>query len=212
MLVGSVSDATISTIYVPSCRSGERQRTWAATWRSRSRCLAFLHTGTESASCSIGFSKLNGPAHRYLCLRFKRLLTASPARLEARMDSLLLSCRALSSPTTCRFIPALSGLPTVRELSRAARIDTLNGSLVRMARLRLVGLLPSSSLVRNSPERSEYPCDLFELVRNYKFRSVTNDIFQIAECASLVESHHTCWWTLTIIVCLTASPALGHPG
>src|SRR6516164_3890028 len=26
----------------------------------------------------------------------------------------LLSCRALSSPTTCRFIPALSGLPTIR--------------------------------------------------------------------------------------------------
>ncbi|MDQ1406662.1 MAG: hypothetical protein QOG55_2291, partial [Acidobacteriaceae bacterium] len=27
----------------------------------------------------------------------------------------LLSCRALSSPTTCRFIPALSGLPTNQE-------------------------------------------------------------------------------------------------
>jgi hypothetical protein len=45
--------------------------------------------GTESASCSIGFSKLNSPAHRYLCLRFKRCLATSPARLEARMDSLL---------------------------------------------------------------------------------------------------------------------------
>ena len=45
--------------------------------------------GTESASCSIGFSKLNSPAHRYLCLRFKRYLATSPARLEARMDSLL---------------------------------------------------------------------------------------------------------------------------
>src|SRR5215470_14757275 len=50
-------------------------------------CLPPL--GTESASCSIGFSKLNGPAHRYLCLRFKRHLAVSPARLEARMDSLL---------------------------------------------------------------------------------------------------------------------------
>ena len=76
-------------------------------------CLPPL--GTESASCSIGFSKLNSPAHQYLCLRFKRHLTVPPARLEARMDSLiLLSCRALSSPTTCRFIPALSGLPTNR--------------------------------------------------------------------------------------------------
>jgi hypothetical protein len=35
-----------------------------------------------------GFSKLNSPAHRYLCLRFKRHLAVSPARLEARMDSL----------------------------------------------------------------------------------------------------------------------------
>jgi hypothetical protein len=35
-----------------------------------------------------GFSKLNSPAHRYLCLRFKRDLAISPARLEARMDSL----------------------------------------------------------------------------------------------------------------------------
>ena len=50
-------------------------------------CLPSL--GKESASCSIGFSKLNSPAHRYLCLCFKRYLTASPARLEARMDSLL---------------------------------------------------------------------------------------------------------------------------
>jgi hypothetical protein len=29
-----------------------------------------------------------------------------------------LSCRALASPTTCRFIPALSGLPTTRDLSK----------------------------------------------------------------------------------------------
>ena len=45
--------------------------------------------GRESASCSIGFSKLNSPAHRYLCLRFTRHLAMAPARLEARMDSLL---------------------------------------------------------------------------------------------------------------------------
>src|SRR6267143_6383287 len=49
-------------------------------------CLPPL--GMESASCSIGFSKLNSPAHQYLCLRFKRYLAISPARLEARMDSL----------------------------------------------------------------------------------------------------------------------------
>src|SRR5580658_8624757 len=29
-----------------------------------------------------------------------------------------LSCRALASPTTCRFIPALSGQPVIRDLTR----------------------------------------------------------------------------------------------
>jgi len=66
---------------------------------------------TESASCSIGFSKLNSPAHRYLCLRFKR--HTSRCRLQDSRPGWIrcsLSCRALSSPTTCRFIPALSRL------------------------------------------------------------------------------------------------------
>ena len=39
------------------------------------------------------------------------LLAESQARLEAGMKSLLLFRRALSSPTMCRFIPALSGHP-----------------------------------------------------------------------------------------------------
>src|SRR6202035_4973126 len=34
------------------------------------------------------FSKLNSPAHRYPCLRFKRHLAMSPARLRAKMESL----------------------------------------------------------------------------------------------------------------------------
>src|SRR5215469_216681 len=50
-------------------------------------------------------------------LRFKRYLAMTPARLEVRMDSLLLSCRALASPTTCRFIPALSESPVNRNES-----------------------------------------------------------------------------------------------
>src|SRR6266496_6735941 len=49
-------------------------------------CLPPL--GMESASCSFGFSKLNSPAHWYLCLRFGSHLAMYPARLEARMDSL----------------------------------------------------------------------------------------------------------------------------
>ena len=52
------------------------------------------------------FSELDPPAHRSLCLRFARYLTITNAKLEARMVSLFLSCRALSSPTICRFIPA----------------------------------------------------------------------------------------------------------
>src|ERR1700681_101686 len=55
------------------------------TWLSC--CLPPL--GRESASCTNGFSKLNSPAHQYLCLRFKPHLAMRPARLEARMDSLL---------------------------------------------------------------------------------------------------------------------------
>jgi hypothetical protein len=34
------------------------------------------------------FSKLDSPAHRYPCRRFKRHLTMPPARLRAKMESL----------------------------------------------------------------------------------------------------------------------------
>src|SRR4030081_3177666 len=69
----------------------------------------------ESASCSIGFLKLNSPAHQYLCLRFKRYLATSPARLEARMDSLLPFPVGLFHPLQhVGFIPALCGWPTTR--------------------------------------------------------------------------------------------------
>jgi hypothetical protein len=63
-------------------------------------------SGMGSATLRKSFSKLNHPAHRCPCLRFNCNLAAAAARLRVRMDSLLLSCRALSSPTTCRFIPA----------------------------------------------------------------------------------------------------------
>ena len=52
------------------------------------------------------FSKFNSPAHRCPCLRFGRHLAMPPARLRAKMESLLLSCRTLSFPATCRFSPA----------------------------------------------------------------------------------------------------------
>src|SRR2546429_7946990 len=63
-------------------------------------------SGMGSATLKKSFSKLNHPAHRCPCLRFNCHLAMAAARLRVRMDSLLLSCRALSSPTTCRFNPA----------------------------------------------------------------------------------------------------------
>src|SRR5260370_36427050 len=49
-----------------------------------------------------------------------------------------LSCRALASPTTCRFIPAHSGLPVTRQGSRAVREGSRNGHTA-------IGLAPRSS-------------------------------------------------------------------
>jgi hypothetical protein len=46
-------------------------------------------TRNEVGILIYGLSQLNSPAHRCLCLRFKKHLAMSPARLEARMDSLL---------------------------------------------------------------------------------------------------------------------------
>jgi len=54
------------------------------------------------------FSGLNRPARRCPCLRFAVRLATHHARLEVRIESLLLFRRALASPTTCRFIPAHS--------------------------------------------------------------------------------------------------------
>src|ERR1017187_826665 len=51
------------------------------------------------------------PARRCPCLCFEPHLTVHSARLGVRMDSLLLSCRTLSFPIACRFIPALRPSP-----------------------------------------------------------------------------------------------------
>src|ERR1700733_14525071 len=76
-----------------------RSRSYAAS------CVAFPLGGRVSVS-DPSFSKLNSPAHRFPCLRFNGALADAAARLRVKRESLLLSCRALSSPTTCRFIPA----------------------------------------------------------------------------------------------------------
>jgi hypothetical protein len=54
------------------------------------------------------FSGLNSPARRCLYLRFAVRLATHCARHKVGIESLLLFRRALSSPTTCRFIPAHS--------------------------------------------------------------------------------------------------------
>src|SRR5580704_18113108 len=56
------------------------------------------------------FSELNDPARQPSVYASLCSLAKSQARLEASMESLLLFRRALSSPTMCRFIPALSVL------------------------------------------------------------------------------------------------------
>ena len=54
---------------------------------SRNSRVAFLHQERVGVLV-LRFSKLNSPAHRYPCLRFKRHLAMSPARLRAKMESL----------------------------------------------------------------------------------------------------------------------------
>jgi hypothetical protein len=49
--------------------------------------VAFLHQERVGVLV-LRFSKLHSPAHRYPCLRFKRHLAMSPARLRAKMESL----------------------------------------------------------------------------------------------------------------------------
>src|SRR6267143_804737 len=54
---------------------------------SRNSRVAFLQSGRVGVLV-LRFLKLNSPAHRYPCLRFKRHLAMPPARLRAKMESL----------------------------------------------------------------------------------------------------------------------------
>ncbi len=57
--------------------------------RDLSQSAVLLSPGRDGVSALLNvFSKLNSPAHRYPYLRFERNLTASPARLRAKMESL----------------------------------------------------------------------------------------------------------------------------
>jgi hypothetical protein len=56
---------------------------------SASQSLVLLSPSRDGVSALLNvFSKLDSPAHRYPYLRFERNLTASPARLRAKMESL----------------------------------------------------------------------------------------------------------------------------
>ena len=68
-------------------------------------CLPPTRTGSRHPDLSAFRSSIARPTDASVYASTAHL-AMSPARLEVRMDSLLLSCRALSSPTTCRFIPA----------------------------------------------------------------------------------------------------------
>src|SRR5258706_15287542 len=91
----------------------------------------------ESASCSIGFSKLNSPAHQYLCLRFKRYLAISPARLEARMDSLSPSLKGSFIPYN---MPAYPGALRIADdpghTSRSSRQEQRGPCFAKSAKRR----------------------------------------------------------------------------
>src|SRR6266704_1704594 len=61
------------------------------------------------------FRSSNSPAHWYLWSTLHETPHGAPCKTRGQDGvAVLLSCRALSSPTTCRFIPAHSGLPTLQ--------------------------------------------------------------------------------------------------
>src|SRR5580704_2835533 len=71
------------------------------------------------------FSELNDPARQPSVYASLCSLARSQARLEARMESLLLFRRALSSPTMCRFIPALSVLHSLHSRCIPVRVTSV---------------------------------------------------------------------------------------
>ena len=64
------------------------RRTEPATRVNVAARFAFLRSEWSRRPVATRFSKLNSPAHLYLCLRFQHHLAMSSAGLEARIDSL----------------------------------------------------------------------------------------------------------------------------
>ena len=65
---------------------------------------------TYQVGISIYLFEAQYPAHQCPCLRFDGHLAVHRRKTRGQDGSLLLSCRALSSPTTCRFIPVHKSL------------------------------------------------------------------------------------------------------
>jgi hypothetical protein len=126
-------------------------------------CLPPL--GIESASCSFGFSKLNSPAHWYLCLRFSSHLAVYPARLEARMDSLFSFPVGLFHPLQhaglSRRTPSGRLIVLNTRRSRLSRGRSEVSSLIRSnhgaVRQRRPFIGPESPIVGRAPFRDSRP-------------------------------------------------------
>src|SRR5258707_11334798 len=86
--------------------------------------------------------------------------------------AVLLSCRALSSPTTCRFIPAHSELPTIRTVAESGDLSD-------------VFVLRSAEFLGESDEEPFRPADVAEPIRvfildyfAYELRAALAELFK----------------------------------
>src|ERR1017187_8429717 len=112
----SSESTTQLLLWMSSGEAGIRIRTGQSTRDYRGCRVAFLHSERSRHPVPSAFrSSIARPTDTSVY--------ASSANSRCRLQDsrpgwirCFLSCRALSSPTTCRFIPALSGLPTNREL------------------------------------------------------------------------------------------------
>jgi hypothetical protein len=118
----------------------------------------------ESASWTNGFSKLNSPAHRYLCLRFDRHLAVPPARLKARMDSLLSLPVGLLHPLQHAGLSRRS--PDTPSLRRYPVSDRLN-----LARSPICPSL-SATFCQDLKPQGSVGCDVTERSRHAIFLTV----------------------------------------
>jgi len=95
---GSAEDrSSLFVWFIDSMARSDSSEACAGSSTTQDRLLARVYRETAVLPSSnqervgvlvLRFSKLNSPAHRYPCLRFKRHLAMPPARLRAKMESL----------------------------------------------------------------------------------------------------------------------------